>query len=212
MIVKRPYVIVNVAQSLNGFIAGTEGKRLYISNRDDGRRVQELRSSVDGILVGARTIINDNPRLMTDGSSPDRPLRVILDENLNTPEGSNVYDGCARTIVFTGKNGRRGGNTEMVILPKDELTIENILHRLSCMGVRRLLVEGGGETIREFIEARAIDEFYLFVGSIIAPGSGIPLFKEKLPLENVIEDIHILGDGILLKLKISGLTPGERHE
>ena len=74
-------VTINVAQSLNGLIAGKFGRRVQISSAEDWERVLDLRTRSDAILIGANTVINDNPDLYTGrtGSKDKLPIRVASD-------------------------------------------------------------------------------------------------------------------------------------
>ena len=60
----RPYVVLSVAASIDGYIDDTTDQRLLLSNDEDFDRVDEVRAGVDAILVGANTIRQDNPRLL----------------------------------------------------------------------------------------------------------------------------------------------------
>ncbi len=79
-----PYIIINVAMSINGKISAING-RYRISNDIDINRVMEIRKNVDGVLLGANSVKVDNPVLNYAKN------RIILDEKLRLNDNYNVY-------------------------------------------------------------------------------------------------------------------------
>jgi len=182
-----PYIIINVAMSLNGKISSMDG-RYKISNDIDIKRVMNIRKNVDGVLLGANTVMIDNPFLNFAKN------RIILDEKLKLNDNYNVFDGKVKTYIFS-KNNKKIKNAEIIIL--DDLSIINILKKLYDMGIKSILVEGGSNVINQFIDERIFDEFYIFVN----PGlilNGIPLFKKEMKLNY---KISMEDNGLLLNIK-----------
>ena len=102
----RPFIQINAASSMDGKIAGLNGTRLEISPKEDFERVHELRSSLDSILVGIDTIINDDPRLMvkelfTDNRPLKHPTRLILDSKGRIDSGKRLFNSSTPTIIIT---------------------------------------------------------------------------------------------------------------
>ncbi len=198
----RPRVIVNVAMSLNGMIAGKSGERVNISSAYDWERVYKLRSSVDAIVVGANTVIRDNPKLSINHVENDiqkLPTRVILDANLRVPRNANVFDGSMRTMVFTEKSDEIQ-NAEMMQRKRHELLVDNLLTEFSSFGFKRILVEGGKSVISEFVSSGNVDEFYLYIGDILIEKDGLRLFDLDTNITNVISDIKMMKSGVLISL------------
>ena len=198
----RPRVIVNVAMSLNGMIAGKSGERVNISSAYDWERVYKLRSSVDAIVVGANTVIRDNPKLSINNVEHDLqklPTRVILDANLRVPRNANVFDGSMRTMVFTEKSDEIQ-NAEMMRRRRNELLVDNLLTEFSSIGFKKILVEGGKRVISEFVSSGNVDEFYLYVGDVLIEKDGLRLFDLDANITNVISDIQMMKSGILISL------------
>ncbi len=182
-----PYIIINVAMSLNGKISSIDG-RYNISNDIDMQRVMNIRKNVDGILLGANTVIIDNPVLNFAKN------RIILDEKLKLNDNYNVFDGKTKSYIFS-KNNKKIKNSEIINL--DDLSIENILKKLYDMNIKRILVEGGSNVINQFIDKKIFDEFYVFIN----PGlilNGITLFKNEMKLNY---KISMEGNGLLLNIK-----------
>lgn len=196
-------VVVNVAQSLNGFISGASGRRVLISSPEDMQRVHALRAGVDAIVVGANTITNDNPRLVVDANlvmTENQPIRVVLDRNRSIPPDSRVLDGSARTLVFTSMDSGPAGLAEVRVREEKGLRPENILSELQDEGCRSILVEGGREVITEFVLAGIVDEFYLFIGDVILEEGGLSLFLPPSEIRGVIREASSLGKGVLISL------------
>ncbi|MBI4055641.1 MAG: bifunctional diaminohydroxyphosphoribosylaminopyrimidine deaminase/5-amino-6-(5-phosphoribosylamino)uracil reductase RibD [Elusimicrobia bacterium] len=101
---KRPYVILKSAATLDGKIAARNGKSRWISSKASRNYVHRLRSQVDAILVGTRTVLQDDPELTSHGQGKN-PVRIILDAGgVLTPQ-QKVFNGSAQTLLMTsGKN------------------------------------------------------------------------------------------------------------
>ena len=78
---KNPYIVGHLAQSLDGFIATRSGESKYISCKQNIEHIHRIRAISDVILVGARTILLDNPCLTTRLVKGNNPMRLILDPN-----------------------------------------------------------------------------------------------------------------------------------
>jgi riboflavin-specific deaminase-like protein len=197
-------VTINVAQSLNGLIAGKFGRRVQISSAEDWNRVLDLRKSSDAILVGANTVINDNPDLYTGRSGPkDKlPMRVLLDGRLSIPTHSRIFDGRGKTLVFTANRERKMLNCDIVYSDNPNIPISFVVETLEKMNVRNLLVEGGSMVINEFLRAGVVDDFFLYLGNILIDGDGIRLFEPAVTLPGVVQSWEKLGDGFVAKLDV----------
>ena len=205
----RPRVIINAAMSVDGKIALRGGKRIKISDEEDFRRVHELRNSVDAILVGINTVILDNPKLLVKEryvKSPRNPVRVVLDSHLRIPEDARVLDGNAPTIIITTEDAReRKLNAEIIKCGKGRVDLKCAMEKLYSLGIRSVLVEGGGTVIYSFLKEKLVDEISVFVGSIIIGGEA-PTLAEGLGASSEDELIHLkllearaLGSGVLLR-------------
>jgi 2,5-diamino-6-(ribosylamino)-4(3H)-pyrimidinone 5'-phosphate reductase len=172
----RPRVIVNCAMSPDGKIAGAERRQLRISSPEDMDRVKRLRTECQAILVGAGTILADDPHLTVKGFPPERQaLRVVLDPRGKVPENALVLDARAPTLVVTLEDCvRQYPGAETVRLGKSTIDLPALLELLGKRGVAVLLVEGGGETIFSFFRAGLVDIYSVFVGDFIIGGRESP--------------------------------------
>ncbi|MBI5152342.1 bifunctional diaminohydroxyphosphoribosylaminopyrimidine deaminase/5-amino-6-(5-phosphoribosylamino)uracil reductase RibD [Candidatus Peregrinibacteria bacterium] len=173
---KLPYVTLKVAASLDGKIAARTGDSTGISCKKSLKFVHELRSEHDAVLVGAGTILADNPHLGVRLIKGKSPIRVILAGGQHIP---------ASAKVFRDKN---------VIVFDSRRNINFVLKKLFERGVRSVLVEGGEKVFTSFLEAGAVDRYI----AVIAPkliggaraktpfsGKGIGEIKSALILKNV---------------------------
>ncbi len=203
-----PQITINVAQSINGYIAGRFGRRVVISSDEDRMRVMQLRASSDAILVGANTIINDNPDLKAIPPGEKKPVRVLLDGRLSVPTHSRIFDGTQRTIVFTSNRERRMINCELIYAPDIDIKIDFILEKLAEIGVKKLLIEGGSMVINKFILSGYVDIFYLYTGNCVIESDGVRLFNIENMQSGLIQESNKLGDGFLLKLDPNKVREG----
>ncbi|HVL88394.1 MAG TPA: 2,5-diamino-6-(ribosylamino)-4(3H)-pyrimidinone 5'-phosphate reductase [Candidatus Thermoplasmatota archaeon] len=205
-------VTLNCAMSADGKIALSGGARLRLSSPQDKKRVHELRARVDAILVGAGTVLRDDPELLVDEElvpRPHHPLRVVLDSNLRTPPSARVLRGPAKTLVFCAKGRARPlAGAEVVEAGSERVELPLVLAELAARGVGWLLVEGGGRVLASFLRQRLADEFLVYVApTVVGGGAPTPADGEgALSPEDVVRlELHEtirLGEGILLKHRV----------
>ena len=176
-------VIGQIGQSLDGRIATENGQSHYITGKADIRRLHRLRALVDAVVVGARTVAADNPRLTVREVDGQNPVRVILDPDGRLASHLSVFrDKSARTLVVNRAPAAR--NVSRVEENRIELPTGNpnqsdhsgftpqaILEALRRQGLRRILIEGGGLTVSRFLQARALTRLHVTVAPLLI-GSG----------------------------------------
>jgi 2,5-diamino-6-(ribosylamino)-4(3H)-pyrimidinone 5'-phosphate reductase len=159
----RPHVIINCAVSVDGKMALPNGRQVAISSKEDFARVHRLRASSDAILVGIGTILADDPSLVVKAeyvTGGKNPMRAVL-------------DGRAKTIIFTNEGCTKSWKgAEAIRIGKGRVDLEGALQALADLNVKRLMVEGGGTVIWEFLSLELADEVKVFVGSIVIGGGG----------------------------------------
>ncbi len=205
----RPKVFVNVAMSADGKLALSDKTEIKISREEDFERVHKLRNEVDAILVGIGTVLADDPKLTVKDrfvDEPDHPLKVVLDSKGRTPKDAQLFDKGDFLIATTSEIDKEDwikcGDGERVDLGM-------LLEELAERGVEKLLVEGGGEVISSFFKEDLVDEFTVFVGSLVIGGRGAPtpVDGEGAQVMEEVIDLDFIGyekmdDGILLKYKV----------
>jgi len=195
--------------SVDGKIALPDGQAVRLSNDEDVRRVHQLRSKVDTILVGVGTVLADDPKLTIkpEFAKGRNPLRVVLDSNGKTPVGAHVLDGSAPTVIVTSdRSARVFPHAEVLRCGKDEVDLARLLDRLAERGVRTILVEGGSTVIWSFLHQGLADELKVFVASrvlggrsspTLAGGPGVMSFDDSIGIR--LDRAERLGDGVLLE-------------
>ncbi|MEV5399498.1 dihydrofolate reductase family protein [Streptomyces cellulosae] len=184
-----PYVLLSAAVSLDGYLDDTGPERLLLSSPADFDRVDEVRASVDAILVGAGTIRADNPRLLVNSPErraarvadglPEYPLKVTVSGSGDLdPTARFWHTGGEKVLYTTDKGAERAralGIAADVVPLGDALDWRRLLEHLhDVRGVRRLMVEGGGRIHTQLMTEGLADELQLvlaplFVGDPDAP-------------------------------------------
>lgn len=166
---KRPYVILKIALTLDGFIAEKNGTSKWITNAKSRKSVHTLRANCDAILVGNRTIEYDNPSLTSHGVGKDPKIILFSQNNIDT-KTKKVYE--HNPIVLN-----KGENN---LDPKKN--VDEILKHLYSKSIQTLLVEGGGITISHFLKADCFDELHVYYAPKLL-GKGLSFFHGKNSLE-----------------------------
>lgn len=202
----RPFVVAQLGQSLDGRIATTTGESRYISGSGALDHLHALRAHVDAVVVGIGTVLADDP-LLTVRRVPGRsPARVILDPNGKLPDQARCFrESDTRCLVVRACDAPTPNGIEVVRLPADgdgQIDPGAIVDALFSRGLRRILIEGGPDTISRFIDAGCLDRLHVLVAPIII-GSG----KSSLDLAPVgalekalrpVADVYALADGDVL--------------
>lgn len=162
---KRPYIILKWAQTVDGFIdkeRSNEQRIIHqISGKDSQKLVHQWRAEEKSILVGWKTIKNDNPQLNVRYVNGCNPTRIILDANLQSPYESHIFDHQQPTIIFNTKKNNLGINLHYIQLK--EITFVEIFKSLYDLGISSIIVEGGRETLKSFIKSEYWDEVRVFI-------------------------------------------------
>ncbi|MHB8418685.1 MAG: bifunctional diaminohydroxyphosphoribosylaminopyrimidine deaminase/5-amino-6-(5-phosphoribosylamino)uracil reductase RibD [Myxococcales bacterium] len=198
----RPHVTLKVAITADGKLAAGSGDSRWITGLAARRRVHRLRGEVDAVLVGAGTIRQDDPRLTARVAGARSPLRVVLDGRLSVPPDRRVFgQGLPGSLLVTAAGAATAARTarfsakgvEIAALPGrgGRLAPKRVLDLLGRRGVVRLLVEGGAEVHRQFIERSLWDRLLLFVAPKILGEHGVPWLR--LPGGQRMSDARGLG-------------------
>ena len=172
----RPQVVAHLAQSLDGRIATAGGSSQWISGSLDQMHNHRMRALCDAVLVGAETVIHDDPQLTCREVEGPHPMRVVVDPQRRVSLERRLFqDATAPTVIFTRvtKVTPVPDHVSVVVIdePGEGISPKAILSALAPMGVRRLFIEGGGVTISSFLRARMLDRLQLAVAPVLI-GSG----------------------------------------
>lgn len=213
----RPYVTVKIAQSLDGKIATSSGHSKWITNRESRQFVHRLRSRVDAVLVGVKTIIKDDPLLNARIKDAKRqPIRIVLDSGLNIPKDSRVIkERSSKLIVATTENvppkrARELQKRDIDIIPfkqkRRRVDLKHLLRYLAHIGISHVLVEGGGTVIADFLQNKLVDEMLIFISPKViggrdavtsVEGDGVRLINQAVKLKDI--ELEKFGEDILIK-------------
>lgn len=217
----RPFVLLSVAASLDGYIDDSTDSRLLLSNDADLDRVDEVRSGVDAILVGANTIRADDPRLLVrsaerrdrrlrEGRSPT-PVKVTLTGGGDLDPAARFFTaGAVDKLVYTRTGAAAGardrlGSVATVLDGGDPLDVHTVLADLADRKIERLMVEGGGAIHTLFLSADVVDELHLvyapfLVGDADAARFVYPArFPQNPGRRMTLAEARRIGDCVLLR-------------
>jgi diaminohydroxyphosphoribosylaminopyrimidine deaminase/5-amino-6-(5-phosphoribosylamino)uracil reductase len=179
----RPYVHVKWAMTLDGKIATRTGDSKWISGESARRYTHELRGRMDAIIVGIGTVLADNPRLTVRPSGSRRPARIILDSQGRLPPRSQLAATARKTpvLVVTARetsavaSSLRKLGCEILRLPGKSgmVDVHQLLNELGLRQMTNVLVEGGGQVLGAFFDAKAVDEVHIFVAPKIVGGKQV---------------------------------------
>lgn len=180
---KRPYIILKWAESNDGFIAPetkNEKKPVWITNVFSRQLVHKWRTEEQAILVGTRTVLEDNPELTARDWIGENPMRVVIDKTNKLPKTSSIFNTEAKTISITQNDINFSKHVANQIC---NLLFEN--------DINSVIIEGGAITLQSFIDANLWDEARVFTGSVLMKsGTKAPFLSGKLiSEEHIIKDI-----------------------
>jgi len=184
-------VIAQIGQSLDGRSATATGQSHYVTGPVDIRRLHRLRALVDAVVVGATTVAADNPRLTVREVTGENPLRVILDPNGRLDQQKHVFsDGAASTLHVKATPNNRNprpqphfvGNS-LLMPATDGFDPKSILEVLHDQGYKRILIEGGGNTVSRFLQADAVDRLHITVAPLLIGSGQVALMMD--PIESL---------------------------
>ena len=202
---KRPFVLYKAAMSLDGKIACHTGESQWISSEKSREEVQRLRGILSGIMVGAGTVIADDPRLTCRMEEYENPARIIVDGKLRVPVESRIFHEPGRNIILTTseaypekKKALENLGVEMIEADSEEpgkVDLKSAMLALGIKGIDGILLEGGPTLAASALEAGIIDavRFYIaqkIIGGREAPspfaGTGAAHMNEVVPLTDAV--------------------------
>ncbi len=168
----RPLVALKSAQSADGFVTQTPGKRSWVTGERARAHAHLLRARYDAILVGIETALADDPLLTCrlPGLEQRSPLRVVLDSQLRLTPHSRIAQTAREfpVIVFTAASeggedlAALGVTIERIAGEGGRPALAPVLNRLAELGVTRLLVEGGPAVHAAFLDLKLVDEIHVY--------------------------------------------------
>ena len=177
-----PLVTAKAAMSLDGKIATRTGDSRWITSKASRREAHKLRASVDAVMVGANTVIRDDPQLTVRHGVPGKqPLRIVVDTRGRVSMNSVFlhHKHRKRTIAVTTMLSSVRWRRSLAALGVEVLVVGrkggrvDLRAALKALGQRNItsvLVEGGGELLGSLFDARLVDKVAFFYAPIVIGG------------------------------------------
>jgi 5-amino-6-(5-phosphoribosylamino)uracil reductase len=222
---ERPYVLLSCSVSIDGYLNAASERRLLLSNDADFDRVDSVRAGCDAIMVGAMTVRRDNPRLLVRsaarrearvarGLSPS-PIKVTVTAGACLDARAQFFTaGDAEKIVYCGSDAvddavARLGRVATVVDGGQPVDLHRLTKDLYTRGVSRLMVEGGGTVLTQFLTADLADELHLVVAPFFVGDSRARRFVSdgRFPWHPgrraTLAEVGQIGDVALLRYALS---------
>lgn len=223
----RPFTFINVAMTADGKIDTFERKGAAISSAKDKQRVDELRAAADAILVGGRTLLEEQPKLtvrsealregrIRQGRSPN-PIKVGVATVADIPMNSDfIKAGDARKVIFTTSQTSmsqieklRALGVDVFVDETPRVDLNKMMLTLKKTGVDHLMVEGGGTINFELMRLGLVDELMIYIAPMIFGGSNAPTLADGYGLvresagQLKLADVERWDDGgVILKYRV----------
>jgi diaminohydroxyphosphoribosylaminopyrimidine deaminase / 5-amino-6-(5-phosphoribosylamino)uracil reductase len=205
-------VVGQIGQSLDGRVATMNGHSHYINGPAGLAHLHRLRAVVDAVVIGIGTALADDPQLTVRRVSGPQPARVVIDPAARLSATAKLLrDDGVRRLVIHADDARAqlpaGVETIRLPAPQRRIAPDAILAALAGLGLRRILIEGGAETVSRFLAAGCLDRLHVVVAPIII-GTGRASFTLP-PIERVDDalrapmHVHRLGDEVLFDCDLS---------
>ena len=201
-----PFVTAKFAMSLDGRIATHSGESKWITSDEARAEVHRLRHAHDAILVGANTVLRDDPNLTTrlpEGGGRS-PLRIVVDSRLRIPYEARIFAQESGSVLLATSDRARGDRLRefekrgvpVVVLPAEHgrVGLRDLLRHLGRQDTISLLIEGGASMHGSAFDQGLVDKVVAFIaprviGGIEAPaavgGRGVDALADARALRDV---------------------------
>jgi diaminohydroxyphosphoribosylaminopyrimidine deaminase / 5-amino-6-(5-phosphoribosylamino)uracil reductase len=215
---KKPFVVGQLGQSLDGRIATETGHSKYINGEPGLLHLHRLRALCDAVIVGIGTAIADDPMLNVRLCEGANPARIVIDPRGRLPISAKLLrDDGARRLIITASETHVSvpSAVEIIRLPRGadgRLSPKAMIAALHERGLSRMLLEGGAHTISGFIAKGALDRLHMIVAPVIV-GSGQSGLA--LPPINLIDEAirppttpHMVGGEVIFDCDLAACRKG----
>lgn len=197
----RPFVFINVAMTADGKIDTFQRRGAAISSQRDKERVDQLRAESDAIMVGGRTLLDEDPKLTVKSEAlrleriarglPPNPLKVgIITKAELQPHANFLHAGPARVVIFTTHQTSKEQLAFLRLQAADvytddhaQVNLKNALSILKELGINRLMVEGGATLNFGLLQLGLVDEVTAYIAPLIFGGASAPTMVAGSGLE-----------------------------
>jgi 2,5-diamino-6-(ribosylamino)-4(3H)-pyrimidinone 5'-phosphate reductase len=187
--------------SIDGKIS-TRKNDSAISSKLDLVRVHKLRSTVDGLLIGISTVLEDDPMLNVRYSTTGKknPTRIIIDSKARIPLNSRIiessnkiqtiiavtHDASSRKIKEIQKKG-----AQVLVYGNGKVNLRNLFQQLEKMGLKKIIVEGGGEINWSVLKLGLVDELVVTISPVVIGGRDAITLVEGRGFTNISDGIKM---------------------
>jgi 2,5-diamino-6-(ribosylamino)-4(3H)-pyrimidinone 5'-phosphate reductase len=223
----RPFVFINVAMTADGKIDTFQRKGAAISSARDKERVDKLRAESDAVMVGGRTLLDEDPKLtvksetlragrVARGLAPN-PVKVgVVTEAKFDAQSKFLYEGNTRIVIFTTHRTSkeqlaflRSQSADVFVHEGERVDLQKMMQALHELGINRLMVEGGATLNFELIRLGLVDEVSAYVAPMVFGGDAAPTMAAGIGLERseavplkLMNVEHWDDGGVLLTYKV----------
>ena len=215
MRMRRPWVRIKLAQSMDGHIALANGGSQWISGPESRSDVQNWRARSDAIVTGIGTVLADDPSLNVRKSEAARqPSRIIVDSQWRTPVTARLLTLPGKVLIAGSAekpvpDALRKSAADCVELPSLEgrVDMQALFNVLAVRGYNEVQVEAGATLCGTLLQQRLVDELLIYQAPSILGGAAVSPFA--LPrLDNMVDRVHLkwvdarrIGNDLRLRLQ-----------
>jgi len=213
MKVKRPFVLVKAAMSLDGKIATRTGHSKYITGKEARIYVHKLRAEMDAVMVGINTVLKDNPQLNTRMVRGRNPFIIIVDSHLRIPPNAKLFHDPLKVIIATSSQApkakvkqllHKGVKVLVLRQKRGRIDLDELMKELGKMEIASVMIEGGAELNAEAIKSKIVDKILFFISpKMIGNGLGaigdlgITKVDRSIKLKNI--DYKKIGKDVMIE-------------
>jgi 2,5-diamino-6-(ribosylamino)-4(3H)-pyrimidinone 5'-phosphate reductase len=197
----RPFVFINIAMTADGKIDTFQRKGAAISSEQDKERVDRLRADADAVMVGGKTLLDEDPKLTVKSEAlraerlarglPPNPMKVgIVTEARLKPDSEFLNTGPASIVIFTTRwtskhhvSELKSRGVDVYVDDSEKVNLILALETLKELGVERLMVEGGATLNFELLRLGLVDEVNAYIAPMIFGGANAPTMAAGSGLE-----------------------------
>ncbi len=174
-----PFVIMKVAQSLDGKIATASGESRWITGEKSRLMAHRLRNEVDAVMVGIGTVLKDDPALTTRIPDGRDPYRVIVDSSLRIPLSAKALIEPSKVIIAVTERAPQDKRdvlkemgVDIIILKHEdgEVPLKSLMRELAKREILTLMIEGGSSINASALREGIVDKAMFFISSKIIGG------------------------------------------
>ncbi len=205
-------VVGQVGQSLDGRVATATGHSKFINCPAGIEHLHRLRALVDVVVVGVGTALADNPQLTVRQVAGPQPARAVIDPKGRLGADAKLFadDGVRRLLITVdGATAAPPPGVEVITLPEEggNIAPSAIVAALAGAGMRRILIEGGADTVSRFIAARCLDRLHVNVAPVMlgagGPGIDLPPLDRADQARRMQVRVHKIEDDVLFDCDLS---------